>query len=112
MLDFLSNCIHNVYVNIVGKLKLQAFWEQHNRARKPLEKWLQVAESARWSNFAEIKRTFGRISLVSTPGRTFVVFDIGGNKYRLVTTVNYQGQIVIIEVALTHTDYDKGKWKE
>ena len=41
-----------------------------------------------------------------------VVFDVGGNKYRLVTTVNYQERIVVIDFALTHPEYDQGKWKD
>lgn len=98
-------------MDVIGKLILQEFWERHKRARKPLEKWCQVAEEAEWRNFAQIKQTFRTADLVNVRTRKFVVFDIGGNKYRLITTVNYQGQIVIIEVVLTHTEYNKGKWK-
>ena len=111
-LDFLSNCIHNVYVDVIGRLKLQGFWEQHPKARRPLGRWLKTAESAKWRNFAQIKQTFGNADLVPVNNRRFVVFNIGGNKYRLVTTVNYQGQIVIVEIALTHAEYDKVKWKD
>ena len=98
-------------MDVIGKLILQEFWERHKKARKPLEKWCRVAEEAEWRNFAQIKQTFRTADLVNVRTRKFVVFDIGGNKYRLITTVNYQGQIVIIEVVLTHTDYNKGKWK-
>jgi len=110
-LDFLSNCIHNVYVRIIGKLKLQSFWRSHQQARKPLEKWTQVVEEAEWCNWSQLKSTFGKADLVQTKTNTYVVFDIGGNKYRLVTIVNFRGQVVIVEVALTHRQYDKSKWK-
>lgn len=100
-------------MDVIGKLILQEFWERHKRARKPLEKWCQVADKAQWRNFGQIKQTLWRTSLVKVCNRIkVVVFDIGGNKYRLITTVNYQRQKVIIEIALTHTDYDKGKWKD
>jgi mRNA interferase HigB len=44
--------------------------------------------------------------------KKFVVFNVGGNKYRIVAIVNFKGQIVIVEVALTHKQYDKGRWKD
>lgn len=101
-------------MKIVGKLKLQEFWQEdkHKRARIPLERWVQITEKTGWHTFGQIKQTFGRCSVVRENNRKFVVFDIGGNKYRLVTTVNYQGQIVVIEVMLTHPEYDRGKWKD
>jgi len=108
----LPNCIHNVYVDIVGKLLLQEFWTKHKRAKSPLEKWIQTVEAATWRNFAQVRQTYGTADLFRRYGRTFVIFNIGGNKYRLVTAINYQGQIVVIEVALTHKEYDKNKWKK
>jgi len=107
----MSNCIHNVYVRIIRKLKLQSFWQSHQQARKLLEKWVQVVEEAEWRNWSQLKSTFRKADLVQAKTNTYVVFDIGGNKYRLVTIVNFRGQIVIVEVALTHRQYDKGKWK-
>ena len=98
-------------MRIIGKLKLQSFWRSHQQARKPLEKWIQVVEDAEWCNWSQLKSTFGKADLVQTKTNTYVVFDIGGNKYRLVTTVNFRGQVVIVEVALTHRKYDKAKWK-
>ena len=96
---------------IIGKLKLQSFWRSHQHAKKPLEKWIQVVEKAEWGNWIQLKSTFRRADLVRTKTNTYVVFDIGGNKYRLITTVNFSGQVVIVEVALTHREYDKEKWK-
>ena len=98
-------------MKIIGKLKLQSFWQRRPQARKPLEKWIQVVEQAQWDNWASVTSTFGFADLVKTKAKTFVIFDIGGNKYRLITTVNFRGQIVIVDVALTHAEYDKGKWK-
>ena len=112
MFDFIPKCIHNVYVKIIGKLILQKFWQQHKRAKKPLERWIQVVEEAEWHNFSKIKQTFRTCDVVKSDNKRFVVFDIGGNKYRLVTTVNCEGQIVVIEAALIHSDYDKEKWKD
>jgi mRNA interferase HigB len=99
-------------VKVIGKLKLQRFWQRHRQARKPLETWIQVVEQARWDNWSKIKSTFGTADLAKTKTKNFVVFNVAGNKYRLITSVNFRGQIVIVDVALTHAEYDKGKWKD
>jgi mRNA interferase HigB len=111
LLDFFPNCIHNVYVRIAGKLKLQNFWNIHSEARRPLERWVLVVENAEWANWAQLKSTFRSADLVKEGIKNFVVFNVGGNKYRLITTVNYQGRVVIVGLALTHREYDAGRWK-
>lgn len=91
---------------------MQEFWQKHKEAKKPLQKWAKTVQDAEWHNFANTRQTFNRASWVRVCGkREFVVFDVGGHKYRLVTTVNYQQQTVIVEFALTHKEYDKGNWK-
>jgi mRNA interferase HigB len=110
-LDFLPNCIHNVYVRIVGILILQDFWNNHPEARTPLEEWVEVVKNAKWFKWADVKSTFGTASWVQTRTEKFVVFNVSGNKYRLITVVNFKGQVVVVGFALTHGEYDKGKWK-
>ena len=108
----MPKCIHNVYVDIVGKLILQEFWGAHSRAKSPLEKWIQTVEAATWRNFGQVKQAYGTASSYRKNGRKFVIFNIGGNKYRLVTAINYQGQVVVVKITLTHSEYSKDKWKE
>jgi mRNA interferase HigB len=109
-LDFLAKRIHNVYMKVLGKLRLQSFWEDYPRAKKPLQNWIKIVEEANWKNWAQLKTTFSKADFVPEEEK-FVVFDIGGNKYRLITIVNFAEQIVIIKEVLTHREYDKGKWK-
>ncbi len=92
-------------------MKLHVFWRKHRQARKPLEKWIQVVEQAKWDNGSNVKSTFRSADLVKMETGNFVVFNVGGNKHRLITTVNFKGQIVIVDVVLTHPEYNKGKWK-
>ena len=99
-------------MRVIGLPILENFWKSHRQARKPLEKWIQVVKQAKWSNWSQLKSTFRTADLVPVGIKKYVVFNIGGNKYRLVTLVNFKGQIVIVEVALTHKKYDKGKWKD
>ena len=97
---------------VIGLPILESFWQSHPKARKPLEKWVQVVKEAKWGNWSQLKSTFRTVDLVPVGPKKFVVFNVGGNKYRLVTLVNFKGQVVIVEATLTHREYDKGKWKD
>ena len=98
-------------MKVLGLPNLVYFWQHHSTARKPLEKWLKVVQEAKWHNWSDLKLTFRSADLVPVGEKKFVVFNVGGNKYRVVTIVNFKGQVVIIEVALAHKQYDRGKWK-
>ena len=99
-------------MKVIGKLRLQEFWAKDKRAKTPFQKWTKTVQDANWYNFANTKQTFSSASWIKVCGkREFVVFNVGGNKYRLVTTVNYQQETAIVEFALTHKEYDKGNWK-
>jgi mRNA interferase HigB len=95
-------------MHIISKKKLREFWERHRRAKPPLEAWHQIAKAAAWENVAEVRRAF---KTADTVGR-FVVFDIGGNKYRLIAAIHYNRGKVFIRHVLTHAEYDEGKWKD
>ncbi len=60
-----------------------------------------------YKHFNELKQTFGPADYV----RPYTVFNISGNKYRLISLINYQITTVAVENVLTHTEYDKGKWR-
>jgi mRNA interferase HigB len=95
-------------MHVISKKKLREFWEQHPKAKSPLETWYQVAKRAEWQSFAEVRRVFKTADAV---GR-FVVFDIGGNKYRLIAVIHYNREKLFVRQVLTHAEYDVGKWKK
>ena len=66
-----------------------------------------MIEKNRFENWAELKVAFRTIDKVGE----LTVFDIGGNKYRLIAYIRFEKQIVYIKAVLTHRDYDKGNWK-
>jgi mRNA interferase HigB len=77
------------------------------------ENWFKLARKARWRNFQETRATFGQTDVATgDTGRTATLFDIGGNKYRVVAHVDYRRQTVKIEVVMDHREYDKGLWKK
>jgi len=96
---------------VIGKDTLTEFYKKHSDARSPLLRWLKIVENCTWSSFADLKKTFGSADLYAQGGRHYVIFNIGGNKYRLVTAINFKGQIVVIEVIMAHMEYSKNRWK-
>ena len=87
---------------------LVQFWERHPDARASLESWYAVVRKAVWKSPAEMKQVYPSADLV---GRR-TVFNIAGNKYRLIARVNYQTQRVFVLFILTHAEYGRGDWKE
>jgi mRNA interferase HigB len=94
-------------MHIISKKKLRDFWQRSPRAKSPLDAWYQIAKKARWETFADVRAAFNAADCV---GR-FVVFDIGGNKYRLIAVIHFNRGKLFIRHVLTHAEYDEGKWK-
>lgn len=84
------------------------FWQEHGDSRASLESWYAVVRKATWKTPAEMKAVYPNADLV---GRR-TIFNIAGNKYRLVARVNYRTQRVFVLYILTHADYDRGDWKQ
>jgi mRNA interferase HigB len=94
-------------MHVISRKKLREFWASEPRAEPPLIAWFHLTEMASWKNFAEVKATFNSADRVNQ----LTVFDIGGNKYRLVTYVDYVDQCVFVRHVLTHKEYEKGQWR-
>lgn len=95
-------------MRVISKKKLQEFWGKHLRSLSPLEAWYQIALTANWENFDDVRKTFRTADQVSK----FTVFNIGGNKYRLIAAIHYNRGILYVRHVLTHAEYDEGKWKD
>jgi len=95
-------------MRIIKRGALVLFWQRHPDARASLEVWYGVVLRASWKTPAELKQIYPNPNADLVGRRT--VFNIGGNKYRLIARVNYQGQLVFVLHILTHSEYDKGAW--
>ena len=95
-------------MRVISHKALRAFGSKHPDSVGALDAWYLVAKRATWSNLAEMKADFPSADLV---GRR-TVFNIGGNKYRLIARVNHRSQKVFILYVLTHAEYNKGDWKK
>lgn len=92
-------------VHIIAKRTLIAFWERHAPAEQPLRTWFGITKAAHWDAPQAIKTAFG--ASVDFVAGNRVVFDIGGNKYRLVALVAYRSQRVFVRFVGTHAEYDR-----
>jgi len=92
-------------MNVRAKRTLLEFWTRHPQAESPLSAWYTIASKATWTTSAEIKAAFG--ANVDFVQDNRVIFDIGGNKYRLVAHVSYRFKTVLIKFVGTHAEYSK-----
>ena len=90
-------------MRVIAKRTLRQFWEQYPDAQGPLKAWHAEAIKAQWEHPQQINEHFGSASILKG-GR--VVFNIGGNKYRLVLAVDYGRQACYVKFIGTHRQYD------
>ncbi|MBW6536441.1 MAG: type II toxin-antitoxin system HigB family toxin [Mariniphaga sp.] len=91
-------------MRVIAKKILRDFWGKYTYSEEQLKTWYKEASKAKWKNPNQIKGEYTKASILKS-GR--VVFNIGGNKYRLVVDINYERQWVFIRFIGTHNEYDK-----
>lgn len=96
-------------MQVTNRELLEDFSATYPDASKPLDAWLEIAMCKDWEHLMDIKVHWNK-STDFVSGKT--VFNIGGNKYRLITTISYRTKTIRIDYVLTHQEYDEGKWKE
>jgi mRNA interferase HigB len=93
---------------VISKSAITGFVAKHPDALEPLLHWHSVARRAAWRHLPDVRVDFPHADLVGS----LTVFNVAGNKYRLIAAIKYRWQIVYIRHVLTHAEYDLGKWKE
>jgi mRNA interferase HigB len=93
-------------VRIIALSTLREFWSRPDRSdsEQPLRAWVHVVKAADWSRPTDIKAMFRSADILANDR---VVFNIGGNKYRLIVAIHYRGKRVFIRFIGTHAEYDK-----
>lgn len=97
-------------MRVVSRKRLAEFWDnpRYPNAKGPLSSRFKVVRKARWQNFGELKSTFNATDLVGNK----VVFDVGGNHYRVIAVINFENHTVFVRAVLGHKEYVKGRWKK
>jgi len=95
-------------LHIISKHALQEFWKVYPDAEPPLTAWFKVADQAEWQSPADVRAVYRTADFV---GR-LTVFNIGGNKYRLITRIAFEARRISVRAVLTHAEYDRETWKD
>ena len=90
-------------MRVISRRPLREFWSIHPAAQGPLQAWFRILEAGDFADFNALRRTFGAVDYLAP----FTIFDVGGNKYRVVATVLYARRRVYVRHVFTHTEYDQ-----
>jgi mRNA interferase HigB len=94
-------------VHVISRKKLKEAALRHSEMEPALDAWFRIAKKAQWQNLADVRETFASADAVEK----WTAFNIKGNRYRLISEINYRSQRIYIRQVLTHAEYDQEKWK-
>lgn len=93
-------------MTVIGESVLAQFGTRYADSRRPLARFLGLVKAAQWKHLLDLKQSFSSADYTSSG---IMVFDIGGNKYRVLASVDFVAQIVDLRAVLTHEEYDREK---
>ncbi len=100
-------------MRIITRKRLRIFARKHPDASESLEKWHRVFREAEWESLQDVRRVYPHADTVTVDsGCTVTVFNVCGNKYRLMAAIHYNRQRVYVLMILRHAEYSKGFWKD
>jgi len=94
-------------MHIITRKRLIDFSRKYPEASKPLDRWYRIIKQSNYDSFASLRKTFPQADQVGK----FTIFNVGGNKYRLIAYIVYSAKRIYIRYILTHEEYAKGNWK-
>lgn len=95
-------------MRIISRRIIRKFCEEHPDAISALDRWYSIMKHADITSFAELRSLFSNADMVGK----YVVFNIGGNKYRLIAHIHFNRNTIYIREILTHEEYSRNSWKE
>ncbi len=95
-------------MHLISRKALQRFWRQYPDSKNSLSRWFKAMQKSTFGNFNELRAAFPAADKVGD----LIVFNISGNKYRLIVSIHFNRGKVYIRNILTHRKYNKGDWKQ
>lgn len=95
-------------MHVITRKRLNEFAAKYPETQTALARWYKIIKRGRFNSLAELQTQFPNADKVGN----LTVFNIGGNKVRLIAAIHYNRQKLYIRAILTHAEYDQGKWKE
>jgi mRNA interferase HigB len=100
-------------MRLIKRYTVRQWAKRHADASEAIERWIEAVRDAEWTSLVELRRRFPSADLVSVAsGGSVVVFNVRGNRYRLIAAVHFNRGIVYALRFLTHAEYGKDKWKD
>lgn len=94
-------------MHIISRKALRQFWEEVPDSASALQRWYRIVNETEYRSFVELRQTFPSADKVGD----LIVFNIGGNKIRLIASIHFNRGKVYVRHVLTHEEYDRGTWK-
>lgn len=94
-------------MHVISRKKLKQAVARHGELEGPLDAWFRIAKKSAWRSIADVRETLASTDAVNK----WTVFNIKGNRYRLITEINYSSGRIFVRHVLTHAEYDRGGWK-
>lgn len=95
-------------MHLISASKLKQSVSKYPDVSKTIQAFCKAVKKAQWQNLAEVQKVYKSAEAVGN----FTIFNIKGNKYRLILDIDYQEQVAYFKYFLTHAEYDKEKWKD
>jgi mRNA interferase HigB len=98
---------------IITKSRLREYWTRHPETRSWLENWYKVAGKTQWKALDDVRKVFPHADGVKVgSGKSATVFNVCGNKHRMIAAIHYNTGKVFVLAMLSHAEYSKNQWKE
>ncbi len=95
-------------MHVITRKRLLEFTKKHPDCSTALESWFRIVKHSNFNSFTELRQTFPSADKVDN----LTVFNIGGNKVRLIAAIHYNTHRIYIRRILTHKEYDRGSWRK
>jgi mRNA interferase HigB len=95
-------------MHVISRKALRAFWQRYADSEAPLQRWYKIISTSEFGSFSQLREAFPSADMVDD----LTIFNIGGNKYRLIASIHFNRQKVYIRHVLTHAEYDLGNWQQ
>ena len=95
-------------MHVISRKRLNEFVERHPDSRASITNWYRIVKQEAFTNFAELRLLFPSADQVGK----FTVFNISGNKFRLIAAIHYNRRKIYVRSVLTHSEYNLGDWKK
>jgi mRNA interferase HigB len=99
-------------VRVISHRSIRQFIDRHPVSAEAMERWYHTVVAARWESFVDVRSIFRSCDpVVVASENTVYVFNVGGNKYRIICAIHFNRKKVYILRVLTHSQYDRDEWK-